>query len=67
MPKIRFKATPGFYVYHDNPNFYDGEIRDVSEEKYNKLLKDFPDNFFSVEEKLLKPEKNKMISGKKNK
>jgi hypothetical protein len=81
MPKIKFKATPGFACYHDFPDFQDGDIREVDESRYRKLLKDFPDNFISVEEEKNFPEdilsigeekkienkSNKAILGKKNK
>lgn len=68
MPKIKFIATEGFRFYHDAPDFNDGDIREVDERQYKKLLEDFPKNFFAVETpKAFDPWKNKMINGKSNK
>lgn len=67
MPKIKFVATPGFPVYHDDPDFHDGDIREISDEQYKYLRKTFPENFIAIEEKSYNAIANKMIDSRKNK
>jgi hypothetical protein len=65
MIKIKFIKTEGFKFYHDNPNWQDGDEREIESAQAKYLTETFPDNFKTVEgEKVMgAPSKNKADKG----
>jgi hypothetical protein len=43
--KLRFKASPAFQRYHANPDWLDGDVREVGEEEAKYLMDTFPEHF----------------------
>lgn len=69
--KIGFKKSTDFPEYRNVHNcgrvcFLDGQVKDISDATARELLRDFPDNFYSLEElaepkELAEPPEDKMI------
>ena len=65
--KLQFISTPSFLEYHSaSLDCYQGDVKHVSEEEGERLLKDFPENFKPFkEEKVREGKEEKKIKGSK--
>lgn len=65
MTIVKFTATSGFKFYHDNPNWSNGDERDVPADKAKYLAETFPDNFKIIagEKGINPPPQNKADKG----
>lgn len=65
--KLQFISKSPLYEYHSaSLDCYPGDVKDVSDEEAERLLKDFPGNFKRVsEEKIKKGKEEKKIKGSK--